>query len=306
MSVVNVTKNNYTVEALCQWDVNQELQVYGLSLATIPEIHFANSAMDKAIVRQATMDAAGVISVDIPNSLLQKPYTISVYICTYEGGAFRSLYKIDVPVKERPKPSDYTLVDDPELYSFKALENAVVNATAACRDAERSMQAASDLYNGSINSAVNKIIAETDTYTRNQVLTDDTKQSYGLSGAGVPDDVFNVIFNQLSKRAKIECSSYTGTGTYGAEAPNTITFDFEPAIVMVYLPEMQTATPVIMMRGVTKFKADIPSGSYVQGHLPNTELRLQWDGNVLTWYATEDDTNQLNAKGIVYHYIALG
>ena len=76
MATVNVEKNSYKVEPLYQWDLNQQLEVYGLSLATVPEIHFTNVAMSRAIVRQARMDAAGVITVDIPNSLLQKPYTI--------------------------------------------------------------------------------------------------------------------------------------------------------------------------------------------------------------------------------------
>ena len=128
MATVTVNKNTYTVEPLYQWDLNQQLEVYGLSLATVPEVHFTNAAMDKAIVRQATMDAAGVIRAEVPNSLLQKPYTILAYICTYAGSTFETQYKLEIPVKGRAKPNDYTLVDDPEVYSFNALENQVANA----------------------------------------------------------------------------------------------------------------------------------------------------------------------------------
>ena len=73
MANVRVEKNRYTVDPLYQWDLNQVLQIYGLSLPSVPEIHFTNDAMDRAIVKQASMDAAGVITVDVPNSLLQKP-----------------------------------------------------------------------------------------------------------------------------------------------------------------------------------------------------------------------------------------
>ncbi len=129
MAVVKVENKTYTADSLYQWDKNQVLEIRGLSLAFIPEIHFTNTAMDKALVRQATMDAAGVITVDVPNSLLQKSYKITVFICTYEGDAFRTLYKLEIPVKSRPQPADYTFEDDGrEIYSFNALENLVHNA----------------------------------------------------------------------------------------------------------------------------------------------------------------------------------
>lgn len=130
MSSVIVKNDRYTVEPLYQWDVNQDLEIYGLSLPSVPEIHFVNEAMDRAIVRQATMDDAGVITVGVPNSLLQKPYAITAYICTREGDTFKSLYAVVIPVKARKKPSDYTLENDDEVYSFNALENKVNNAVA--------------------------------------------------------------------------------------------------------------------------------------------------------------------------------
>lgn len=127
MGVVTVDKNTYTVDPLYQWDKDQVLEIRGLSLPRIPEIHFSNDAMDKAIVRQATMDTAGVIRADIPNSLLQKPYKVKAYVCIYEGKSFETLYKLEIPVKARTKPGDYTLEDDEEVYSFNALENLVNN-----------------------------------------------------------------------------------------------------------------------------------------------------------------------------------
>lgn len=118
----------YSVDPLYQWDLNQVLTIYGLSLTTIPEIHFTSSAMERAIVRQATMDDDGVITVNIPNSLLQKPYTITAYVCMYEGETFETLHKIDIPVKARKAPADYTFVDDAdEIYSFKKLENMIAD-----------------------------------------------------------------------------------------------------------------------------------------------------------------------------------
>lgn len=129
---VTVDGGRYTVEPpFYQWDRDQTLQIFGLSLSETPEIHFTNTDMERAIVRQATTDAAGVITVKVPNSLLQKPYKISVYVCTYEGGEFKALYKMVCPVTARTKPSDYVIEDtDGEIYSFNALENKIDNALA--------------------------------------------------------------------------------------------------------------------------------------------------------------------------------
>ena len=127
MNSVIVQNDRYTVEPLYQWDVNQELKVRGLSLPSIPEIHFTIESMNGAIVRQATMDGAGVITVSVPNSLLQKSYPIMAYVCIYEGDTRKSLYAIKIPVKARKRPDDYTIENDEEIYSFNALENLVNN-----------------------------------------------------------------------------------------------------------------------------------------------------------------------------------
>lgn len=165
MSVVKVEKNRYIAEPLYQWDLNQVLEIRGLSLARIPEIHFRNETMSRAIVRQARMDSAGIITADIPNSLLQVPYKVLAYVCAYEGETFESLFKIEIPVTARKKPMDYTLVDDEEIYSFNALENQVVNALADMNNAidrsEQNLEKAVAKYEaamGNIENAKQEII----------------------------------------------------------------------------------------------------------------------------------------------------
>lgn len=248
MAIVTVEKNTYTAGQLYQWDLNQELEIYGLSLATIPEIHFTNVAMSRAIVRQASMDAAGVIRVDIPNSLLQKAHTISVYVCTYEGDTFQSLYKMDVPVKARTQPADYTLVDDPEVYSFNALENQVVNALAqmntataklgqAKTDYDAAMAAlnqskdayeqavteisdsAADAAEAAVAEKVGALTAgDLNAYTKEECITDDVKALFGFSPTATPNNVFNYLgkYAQYWWRRRFAGSHYEArTQTYG-------------------------------------------------------------------------------------------
>ena len=135
MTCVIVEKNSYTVDSVYQWDTNQKLSIYGLSLPTIPEIHFTNDAMTTAIVRQATVDDYGVITAQIPNSILQKPYKIKVYVCGYINDAFETFYEIVIPLEVRAMPEDYTLTaSDDEVYSFNALANKIENVLADSLD----------------------------------------------------------------------------------------------------------------------------------------------------------------------------
>lgn len=129
MAVIKVENNKYaTVEAMYQWDKNQFLHIEGLSLPSVPEIHFVNEAMSRALVRQANMDSDGVIHVKVPESLLQSPYKITAYVCIYAGESFVTMYRIDIPVKARKRPEGYTFEDtDLEIYSFEELENLVNN-----------------------------------------------------------------------------------------------------------------------------------------------------------------------------------
>ena len=122
------TYNNYVTDSLYQWDVNQDLVISGLGLSVAPEIHFANANMDRAIVRQSTLEG-GVITIRIPNSLLQAPLTIKAYVGLYEGDTFKVIETIEIPVIAKARPADYTIEDsDEEIYSFNKLENEIVNA----------------------------------------------------------------------------------------------------------------------------------------------------------------------------------
>ena len=129
--------NNYIVDSLYQWDLNQKLTVVGLNVAVAPEVHFSNSNMERAIVRQATMTNR-VVSVDIPNSLLQDALRIYAHIGIYEGDTFTTIEVVEIPVIARKKPLDYNIEDsDGEIYSFNALENALNNALAKIAELEQ-------------------------------------------------------------------------------------------------------------------------------------------------------------------------
>lgn len=130
MADLKIDKSRYTVDSLYQWDTNQELKIYGLSMVD-PEIHFTNEAMGGSIVVDCTVDESGVISVKVPNSLLQYKYSIVAYIAGFEGDTFKTYHKVTIPVKARKRPGDYTLsLSDNEVYSFQAMNRRIADIEA--------------------------------------------------------------------------------------------------------------------------------------------------------------------------------
>lgn len=120
--------DTYVTDSLHQWDQNQVLRVTGLNLTSAPEVHFSNANTGRAIPRQATM-IDHVVTVGIPNSLLQDPLRVIAHIGIYEGSTFKVVEEVHIPVKPRKRPEDYQIEDsDEELYSFKRLENMLQNA----------------------------------------------------------------------------------------------------------------------------------------------------------------------------------
>ncbi len=118
---------NYVTDSLYQWDRNQILSVSGFNISTAPEVHFYNSAMDKAIVKQSTF-IDRVVTVQIPNSLLQNALTIYANIGVYEDNTFKTVETITIPVIAKARPADYQLENnDGEVYSFEELKNHIAN-----------------------------------------------------------------------------------------------------------------------------------------------------------------------------------
>lgn len=117
----------YATDSLYQWDINQMLVVTGLNLVNAPEVHFSNANTGRAIVRQATMENH-IVTVGIPNSLLQDSLRILAHIGIYEGATFKVVEAVQIPVIPRKRPEDYVFEDtDGEVYSYKRLENMMAN-----------------------------------------------------------------------------------------------------------------------------------------------------------------------------------
>ena len=168
MAVLTVDRGGrYRVDPLYQWDKNQTLEIYGLTVPNTPEIHFVNKSMSKALVRQAQKDANGIITVDIPNVLLENSLPIDVYICAYEGDLFRTLYTLQIPVKARAKPSDYIYEKEDEVLSFNALNNRLTDSIADMElTVDNAVDSVNKKYDDTYESLVNKCDEKREELTR--------------------------------------------------------------------------------------------------------------------------------------------
>lgn len=205
MAVVTVEKNRYTVDSVDQWDVNHVLEIRGLSLPKAPEIHFTNAIMAAAIPKKSTMDAAGVITVTMPNSLLQKQYKIVAYVCMATGSSFETLYKIEIPVNARPRPADYTIEDcDEELYSFLALD----------RKLDETIETATKKYDAAVvllNSNNDKIAK----YDEDVVKYKESADKYATEVADIHNDFDEITaeIDTATENYNAATSAYNGAKT---------------------------------------------------------------------------------------------
>lgn len=83
--------------------------------------------------------------------------------------------------------------------------------------------------------------------------------------------------------AVISVGTYEGTGTFGADNPNTLTFDDTPLVVTIY-----GAGQTLVISST-----DTGSPAYI-------------DGNQAKWYSTESASAQMNTDGVTYSYVAVG
>nr|DAU90719.1 MAG TPA: hypothetical protein [Caudoviricetes sp.] len=112
-------------------------------------------------------------------------------------------------------------------------------------------------------------------------------------------------FGQLGAGARIATGSYTGTGTYGASNPNSLTFEFEPKIIYIKGTDDYNMVPAggfIWVNpstdGIGYYGGGSSSGAW--GHVVIT-----W-GKTVTWYSKDSYLYQINWEGKSYTYFAIG
>ena len=142
-----------------------------------------------------------------------------------------------------------------------------------------------------------------------QYLQSSNRNAYPDSGTqdGYEYEYLGIPFDNAVTASKIATGSYVGTGTYGINKPNSLTFDFEPKIVLIKPSTNGTLSKYWMCftNGLGTSGGGLVWGneSYTLGY----KVSYSFFGNTVQWYTTDNrSTPQANDAATTYGYIAIG
>ena len=149
-------------------------------------------------------------------------------------------------------------------------------------------------------------------------LKDDTATLFGLDNTALPDDVLVAIKTMFDGRVRIAHGTYLGTGVYGVNNKNSLTFPFAPELLILYqvgniglmsgVDGNDSGFYAILPRETTAFKVVAYNSNYSQYDADTNYI--SFSGNTATWYIdysySRNAGAQFNASGTTYGYIAIG
>ena len=153
MEITCYDKYGRVIEKIVQWDVGQSISIKGYDLTSYaPQIHFANANSEKALVVESVF-SGGLLSCQIPDSLVRENLPIIMYIYDAKGDTGKTNTIIKIPVTPRPMPEDVVSVNDPEAISLKEvlrqakeyMNKAQNYAVAAEASAKKAQEAADSI-----------------------------------------------------------------------------------------------------------------------------------------------------------------
>lgn len=99
---------------------------------------------------------------------------------------------------------------------------------------------------------------------------------------------------------------YTGTGTYGNNNPNSITFPFKPLLIFPPFTNDGSSTTRV---GPVQSSYIGTSYKKLYSFNPNSHniyAKLSSNGKMLQWYDTSSVSYQFNSSGTIYYFAAIG
>lgn len=105
-----------------------------------------------------------------------------------------------------------------------------------------------------------------------------------------------IPFENSRNPSRIAEGSYVGTGTYGESNPNTLTFEFEPKLVVITEHNSSIPDQAFFVKDSLKSRDTNSTAS-------PSDITISWEGNIVNWYAGSKES-QFNYG--TYNYFAIG
>lgn len=134
--------NGNSIDKFTQWDMFQKINIvltgyeYGY---TFFRVHFSNKNMNESLVVEPTVSKSEsgndlTITADVPNEMLMEPYPVFVYLVVYYSdygiedieSSRRAIMQVEIPVRKKPKPSDYIYVKNTDTTTFEEIVVGIV------------------------------------------------------------------------------------------------------------------------------------------------------------------------------------
>ena len=136
-------------ERTWQYDYGQILRLQGKNLPKAVEVHFSLNETGGNAVTKVGIAADGVAEVQVPDELLKNGdttinYNIYAFVYVEDGASGNTVYRIRIPVKARPKPSDHITPDNTDTDPFGDAVKAVNDAAERAETSERNAKEHAD------------------------------------------------------------------------------------------------------------------------------------------------------------------
>lgn len=119
MLIADFTKQGEEIELeeLWQYDYGQKLQICGLNLPDVFEVHFSWTGLENAKVVTGHTEN-GVSTVDIPNEALKQKRAITAYIYLSTAEEGETVNTVMMFVNKRPAPEGFEIPEDVDLFHY--------------------------------------------------------------------------------------------------------------------------------------------------------------------------------------------
>ena len=122
-------KNGNSILGLVQWDNDVTIYIENEILDSNYDVHFFNSSSDKAYVVHSLYEN-DILSVKIPNILLENFLAISGYVYIEKDNEAKSILYFRIPIRSRPKPSNHVYIDTKDYVDIEEV-------LSECKELER-------------------------------------------------------------------------------------------------------------------------------------------------------------------------
>ncbi len=110
---------------------------------------------------------------------------------------------------------------------------------------------------------------------------------------------------KLGDKMRTQVVEYVGTGTYGKNNPNNLTFDFTPLIVIITRKPDANDTAGYIGQLFPAHNTGMYLMPRTNNYVYSDALHVAVSGKTITWYGNMSSSTQLNDSGVRYRVIAM-